>query len=233
MLLLVLSICLRSTLSASSSDSEDTTTTRIDIFERYAGNLIYDDNGTDGSCIACNGSCTREYAVSPHSWTAKLEYTVGDYVYTNEIDKCEEYATSTAEYGVVAYTWWESEHICRLHVTTSEENIAELMINYNGFNWTEEHRYNTGPLFLVRYPTDTDESTMQAQCYYGLNINQTPNIAKEANKVIIATVVVIMLAWNGWMKHTNQYPADLMKSSATDDEIKNAHDDDIYTKKEE
>jgi len=220
MILLVLALYFRRVLCGSSEDT-DASTTRIDIFERYAGNLIY--NNTDGSCIACNGSCTEDNAVAPHSWTATL-YTLGNVVLD---EMCESYAMAVAEYGVVAFTWWEDEHKCSLHVTTSEYNISEYMVIHNGFDWIEEHPYNTGPLFLVRYPQDTDESTVDAQCYYGLNINQTPNIAREANQLIIATVVIIMIAWNGWMKHTDQYP-DLVKRPTTDNNSDNENEPNIY-----
>lgn len=220
MFLLALSVCLRAVFAGAASSSDDDATTTIDIFERYAGNLIYND--TDGSCIACNGSCVEEHAVSPHSWTAKLEYILNDETNYNDVETCKGYATDVAQYGVVAFTWRSSDHLCSLHVLDVTHNIAEEMINFNGFDWVEENPYNTGPLFLVRYPKETDADTVDAMCYYGLNINQTPNIAREANQMIIITVVVIMIVWNGWMNHTKNYP-EVVKRPRPTEESDNEH----------
>jgi hypothetical protein len=207
MFLLVIELCLYVVYGAESSGDE--TVTEIDTFELYAGNLTYSNN-QDGSCIACDvknaTSCTRANAVSPHSWTAKLEYyknDTGTYVYKDR-QTCEQYAHDVKSLGVVAFTWRNSTHSCSLHVRNSIEDIGTAMVIYNGFTWTRENPENTGPLYLVSYPTMDLE--VDAVCYYGLNINSTPNITFISNILILLFVLFVITAWNVWMYHTDNYP---------------------------
>jgi len=205
MFLLVLFVYLRVLSGAGSSDEETSTDSTIDLFELYAGNLIYSDN-QDGSCIACNNSiCDRDNAVSPHSWTAVLEYDTleGETVY-EDLDRCRAYAADVAEFGVKAFTWNNLNHTCSLHVLENEHDIATAMFVHNHFTWLHENPENKGPLFLVRYPSVPVDA--DAVCYYGLDINRTPNIAKQANILIIITVVIIVVSWLVWMNHTENYP---------------------------
>merc|ERR1719419_1509122 len=121
----------------------------------------------DAGCIACDGSCTEENAL-------KL-----------------------ADYGVVGFTWTKDSHICSLHVLEKEYDLAEAMVIYNGFDWVEENKNNTGPLYLYQYPRDKDQESLNAMCYYGILIQGTRNIASEVNTTLIGVVVVIMITWNG------------------------------------
>lgn len=202
MFLLVLSVYIR-VLSGASSSNEKTSNT-IDLFELYAGNLIYSNN-QDGSCIACNGKCNRDNAVSPHSWTAVLEYVNYEgNIESEDLDRCRAYAADVAEFGVRAFTWNKVNHTCSLHVLEDTHDIATEMFLHNHFEWVHENPENKGPLFLVRYPSVPVD--VAAVCYYGLNINNTPNIVRESNVVIIITVVIIIVSWNVWMNHTENYP---------------------------
>jgi len=204
MFLLVLSVSLR-VLSGAGSSDETTYADSIDLFELYAGNLIYSNN-LDGSCIACShGICNETNAVKPHSWTAVLEYynVDGDKVY-QDLDRCRAYAADVAEFGVKAFTWKEENHTCSLHVLGNNHDISVEMYTHNHFTWIHEYPENTGPLFLVRYPSVSVD--VDAVCYYGLNINSTPNIATETNVLIIVSVIIIIISWNVWMNHTENYP---------------------------
>jgi len=204
MFLLVLSVCLRILSGAGSSDEASSADSTIELYELYAGNLIYS-NYEDGSCIACKGACNETSAVPPHSWTAVLNYnnSKGEIVY-EDVDRCRAYAADVAEFGVKAFTWNKRTKECSLHVLAETTDIGLEMWVHNRFEWKHEHVENTGPLFLVRYPSKRVEA--DAVCYYGLNINNTPNIARETNILIIITVVIIIISWNVWMNHTENYP---------------------------
>jgi len=234
MFLLVLSLCLRVVSGAGSSEEETTTETTIELFERYAGNLTYSNN-EDGSCIACsNGSCNEDSAVSPHSWTAVLELEINNEIYYNDEDGCRGYAKDVAEFGVVAFTWKNSSRQCSLHVLAETHNINAKMHKHNAYVWVEENPNNTGPLFLVRYPTSLSTEEIDAVCYYGLNINNTPNVVMELNMVIIITVVIIIISWNVWMNHTENYPPFFgdghVLPEASDDNSYEKQMHNIYTK---
>jgi len=198
MYLLVLTICLRLVASAGSSYDESETT-GVTIFERYAGNLIY--NRTDGRCIACDGVCDLDHVVSPHSWKARLGVN-------NDFDSCQHYATSVIEFGVVAFTWWNSSQTCSLHVLDDDHDISAEMMNFNGYTWTEEHVTNTGPIFRTRYPKEFYGVEIDAKCYYSLTINPTKNIVALGNQLCFLLVVVTMIAWYTWMRYTGHFPSD-------------------------
>jgi len=195
MFFVLLTLCIRTVLSAGSSYEEEDTM-GVDIFERYAGNLIY--NSSDGRCIACNGTCDSDHVVSPHSWKANL----GE---DNDFHSCENYAMSVGQY-VVAFTWWESEHNCSLHVLGEEHDIAAEMINFNGYDWNEEYESNDGPIFRTRYAPGFIGSNSDAVCYYGLQVNPQKNIVTEGNTICFAVVVLTMIAWKTWMRYTGEYP---------------------------
>lgn len=198
MFLLVLRVCLHVQAASSSESGEEAT-----YFALYAGNLEFS-NKSDGSCIACNGSCSGSTAVRPHSWTADLVYERDNVTYYNDLEMCRGYAHAVNQYGVKAFTWKYSTRTCSLHVLDVTYNIGAEMTNYNGFEWIEENVDNTGSIILVTYPKTAEE--VDTSCYYGLDINETPNITKEGNVGLIIFVVVTIIAWNGWMNHTDNYP---------------------------
>jgi len=201
MFLLFLQLC----FSANTTEEDDVGT---NIFAIYAGRLIYH-NDTDGSCIACNGTCDEAHAVGPHSWTATLKYEKAGKVMYGTLDMCNEYALKVTDY-VVGYTWTESSHNCSLHVQGKKQNIAEEMMIYNGFTWEEENRVNNGPLFLSRL--DDDPQSLDARCYYMVVIKGPSNMAREMYTLIIGTVVLVMITWNGWMRYTKNCPRSQTRS---------------------
>lgn len=225
MFFVALSVCLR-VLSAGSSDEATSTDSNIELFEPYAGNLIFSDY-QDGSCIACNGTCNETNAVSPHSWTAVLEYDNG---YGLDLEWCRAYATDVVEFGVKAFTWNKRSHTCSLHVLDNNHDIQHEMWLHNHFEWNEMYINNTGPLFLVRYPSGVED--VDTVCYYGLNINKYPNISRELNVMIIVSVVIIIISWNVWMNHTNAYPPFFgeghVSSESSEDRTNEKHD--IYSR---
>lgn len=195
MILLVLNLYLRIVSAASKSDKSKTK--EINVFERYAGSLIYKPD--DGRCIACDGTCDSEHFVLPHSWTAQLGAT-------NDLASCKQYALSVAKFGVVGFTWWKSDHNCSLHVLGEKHNIAYEMINFNGYKWVEENHNNTGPLILARYLEKYNETAIDALCYYGLENNPSSNIVPEMTILMFIVVVGVMVAFYGWMSYTNNFP---------------------------
>jgi len=175
-------------------------------FGLYAGNLTYSNN-TDGGCIACNGTCNGETAVYPHSWTAQLVYWHDNERINKTRESCTSYALDVAKYGVVGFTWRSFDYICSVHVEDGTHNIGAEMINYNGFDWTEEYPDNTGHLILVTYPKGFEGvDNVENYCFYGLDINRSQNVIREVNMAIIIFVVFVITAWNGWMNHTDNYP---------------------------
>merc|ERR1712083_637677 len=167
------------------------------------GRLIYHTDDTDGSCIACNGSCIKDNEVEPHSWTASLVFEKDGKTQYGEWELCNEYALKVAEY-VVGYTWNKLNHSCSLHVLANQQNISEEMVIYNGFHWQEVYPENDGPLYLARL--EKDEASLDATCYYINIIKGQPNIATEMNAVLIALVVILMITWNGWIRYTKSSP---------------------------
>lgn len=209
MFLFFLQICLSAGTTEESSSA-------INKFDMYAGRLIYNDDN-NGSCIACNGSCTKENAVKPRSWTASLEfYTSGELEY-GDIDMCNEYAMKVAAHGVVGYTWTKETHSCSLHVLENEYDISEAMVRYNGFDWILENPNNTGPLYLVKFDSTRDVGSLKAMCYYGVLIEGPPNISSEVNTGLIGIVVIIMITWNGWMRYTKNCPIENTEIRFTDE----------------
>jgi len=194
MLLLLLNLLLRIVYTAKESDENKP---KINIFERYAGNLIYSEN--DGQCIACNEICDKDHSVLPHSWIAKLGKN-------STFENCKHYALSVAEFGVVAFTWWKSDRNCSLHVLDEEEDISKEMINFNGYHWVEINKNNIGPLILARYPVIYNETAIDALCYSGLEINPSRYIVPQLNVLMFIGVVGTMLAFYGWMRYTDNFP---------------------------
>jgi len=203
MFLILLQICF-----SASAPEEDSGSIVINKWQIYKGMLTYDDDvgGTDGSCIACNGSCIPGHEVKPHSWTAILEYTRDGEVEHGDFGLCQEYAQNVVQYGVVAFTWRTNTYSCSLHVIENDHNISEEMWIFNRFEWREENPKNTGPLYLAKFPSEKYYRNLTAMCYYGLNVKGTQNMASEMNVALIVSVVVIMLSWNGWMRYTKNYP---------------------------
>jgi len=210
MFLLFLQICF------SAGTTEEDEPSGITKFVIYAGRLIFNDDN-DASCIACNGSCTEENAVKPHSWTASLQFDKAGETQYGDFELCYDYALKVAEYGVAGFTWTKDNHSCSLHVLDKEYDLSEAMVIYNGFDWIEENHYNTGPIYLGQYPSYKDEGSLDALCYYGILIQGSPNIASEVNTVLIGLVVIIMITWNGWMRYTNNIPSASPLARVTDE----------------
>lgn len=210
MFLLFIQICL------SAGTTEEDSPSGISEFVMYAGRLTWNDDN-NGSCIACNGTCTEENAVKPHSWTALLEFYMSGELQYGDIEMCNEYAMKAAEYGVVGYTWTKDTHSCSLHVLEKDYDISEAMVRYNGFDWIEENPDNTGPLYLVKYPSTKDVGSLKAMCYYGVLIQGPRNISSEVNTVLIGLVVIIMISWNGWMRYTQNSPPESPEIRCTDE----------------
>jgi len=178
----------------------------VNKFSLYAGNLIYDDN--DGRCIACDGSCTRENAVSPRSWFAVLEYLSDGKLLQLDFSYCEKYAKAGIPYGVAAFTWTKSSHNCSLHVLDDfKHNIAEKMKVYNGFDWQQVNRNNTGAIYVAKFPSGIDKESIDSMCYFGLHVKgEVSSVASMADKILITVVILLLVSWNGWMRYTNSYP---------------------------
>jgi len=204
MLFLLLQICF-----AGPAVSDESTTIAINKFAHYTGNTTYVE-GTDGSCIACNGDCVEENVVKPHSWSTLLVFTKNGEEHHEDFELCQEYAYDVVQFGAVAFTWTKSTYSCSIHVLDSKENIQEEMKIYNGFDWKEENHNNTGPLFLATWPSGKPVDNLDSMCYYGLHITGPKNISSMMNKLIIAGVIILMIGWNGWMKYTENFPSEAM-----------------------
>merc|ERR1719474_864793 len=81
-----------------------------------------------------------------------------------------------------------------------------MMKVYNGFDWKEVEKDNTGALYVAKFPTNIDEESIDSLCYFGLHVKGEVSITSVTNKIIITVVVLLMVSWNGWMRYTNSYP---------------------------
>jgi len=215
MFFLLLTTYFSTVVFAAPSYGDEEEERRIDIFERYAGDLIF--GGGEGKCIACSNEpiCDEEHYNDPRSWKA----TLGE---KNVFEDCWNYAMSVGKFGVVAFTWWNETRQCSLHVENqTEEDIAHEMLNFNGYNWSLIDEENTGPLFRTRFRTrpEFDDSHASAVCYYGLKTNRTPNIVREANLMCFLVVVTTMVLWVTWVRYTGTYPEWCDKQVFSDSEL--------------